>query len=144
MHPGLPQRRVVSDNPPWTMVSAATRSLRSRICLLIYTIVSHAIGLVHQKTTSEHDSLIGKCVFTHQKPLFLRRKVTRTAFAPSQASGQEGRAKAGGGQGTFLHKALFYLDRMARIRQAIVVEDLSSYLQVNRQAMQDTAAATEV
>src|ERR1035438_10728922 len=81
MHPGLPQRRVVSDNPPWTMVSAATRSLRSRICLLIYAIVSHAIGLVHQKTTFGRDSLIGKCVFTHHKPLFLRRKVARSILA---------------------------------------------------------------
>jgi queuine tRNA-ribosyltransferase len=42
------------------------------------------------------------------------------------------------------HNLHFYLDRMRQIRQAIVVEDFSSYLQVNRQAMQDTAADTEV
>ena len=38
----------------------------------------------------------------------------------------------------------FYLDRMARIRQAILVEDFSSYLQVNRQTLQDAPADTEV
>jgi queuine tRNA-ribosyltransferase len=43
-----------------------------------------------------------------------------------------------------VHNLHFYLDRMRQIRQAIVVEDFSSYLQVNRQAMQDTAADTEV
>jgi len=43
------------------------------------------------------------------------------------------------------HNLYFYLDRMRQIRQAILVEGFSSYLQVNRLAMQHAASAdTEV
>ncbi len=43
------------------------------------------------------------------------------------------------------HNLYFYLERMRQIRQAILGEDFSSYLQTNRKAMQDAACAdTEV
>src|SRR5258708_307823 len=35
MQPGLPQRRVVSDSPPWTMTWAARSSWRRSLCLLM-------------------------------------------------------------------------------------------------------------
>jgi queuine tRNA-ribosyltransferase len=38
-----------------------------------------------------------------------------------------------------IHNLHFYLERMRRIRRAILAEEFSGYLQANRQAMQDAA-----
>src|ERR1017187_7500756 len=78
MQPGLPQVRVVCESPPWTMVSAAARSWRSRICLLIYIIVSFRENFVKRKVTFEHQLGNGNRVFPCPQASFLRRKVAST------------------------------------------------------------------
>src|ERR1035438_9449324 len=79
MQPGLPQVRVVCDSPPWTMVSAAARSWRSRICLLIYIIVSFRENFVKRQVTFEHQLGKGNRVFPCPQASFLRRKVATTS-----------------------------------------------------------------